>query len=375
MASTPLHYDLYAAFGWEPPQFAHVSLLADENKAKLSKRSSTGLVLDVRGMREQENVLPVALCNFLALLGWSNPQKDDLKDMQSLISDFDLKFTKGNTIVRTEKLWYLQKMHVAKICSEASTGISTSGHKFEEIVDQILPSASLLCSSTPDIAMFSSGLVNADAAIRAQCRRVLLVDPKAYRTPHQYVNQRNQYFFTYDRSRVPDEPDANSEERPGVRRNDLRSFTNDFIQSLQCSEAFNRLRPLTLAGQTDETANRMGESSCQSLLQSILCVSEEITKALDAAIRGRASPHIDFSQCDPLALQKQDALAIWMLASKQVRSEQEAQQVVEEHKRWKMGLLHFLREKLAYGQAGPNIGQVMALLGLDECRRRLAGQR
>ena len=40
MASTPLHYDIYSAFAWTPPKFAHVGLLVDQNKAKLSKRNA-----------------------------------------------------------------------------------------------------------------------------------------------------------------------------------------------------------------------------------------------------------------------------------------------------------------------------------------------
>jgi glutamyl-tRNA synthetase len=372
MASTPLHYDLYTAFGWEPPQFAHVSLLADENKAKLSKRSSSGLVLDVRGMREQESILPVALCNFLALLGWSNPQKDDLKDMQSLIRDFDLKFTKGNTIVRTEKLWYLQKMHVAKICSEASAGSPPADHQFEAIVDQILPFALRLCLEIPDRAMFAVGSANADSVVRAQCRRILLVDPKAYRTPTQYVKERNHYFLTFDHSRVPSEPKSDDEAFPGVQRHDLWSFMNDFIQSLPFSEAFRHLPALDPAGQTTEIPLDGSESSCSSLLRSILRASEDIWRALDTAVRQKASPQIDFSQCDFSAVKGRDALGQWLIASGQASSEEGAKQVLDEQKRWNMAILHLLRDNLAYGQPGPNIGQVMAVLGLRECRRRLA---
>jgi glutamyl-tRNA synthetase len=372
MASTPLHYDLYTAFGWEAPQFAHVSLLADENKAKLSKRSSSGLVLDVRGMRDQENILPVALCNFLALLGWSNPQKDDLKDMQSLIRDFDLKFTKGNTIVRTEKLWYLQKMHVAKICSDASAGRSPQDHLFEEIVDQILPSALRLCSEFPDHAMFAVGNAEADAVIRAQCRRILLVDSKAYKTPTQYIKERNQYFLLFDPSRVPKEPEEDYEASPSPQRHDLCSFVNDFIHSEPFSTAFGHLPALDSAHQPTEAAHSVKESSCSSLSRSILRASEDITKALDAAIWQRASPQIDFTKCDFSILKGKDALRQWLVTSGQAASEEGAKQVLAEHKRWNMAILHLLRGKLAYGQPGPTTGQVMAVLGLKECKRRLA---
>lgn len=118
MASTPLHYNIYSAFGWEPPQFAHVGLLVDQNQAKLSKRN-LDLALDVASMRDEHGVLPYTLNNFLALLGWSNPTENDVMDIEALIRNFDLKFTKGNTMVRMEKLWYLQKQHVALRCQRA----------------------------------------------------------------------------------------------------------------------------------------------------------------------------------------------------------------------------------------------------------------
>jgi glutamyl-tRNA synthetase len=146
---------------------------------------------------------------------------------------------------------------------------------------------------------------------------------------------------------------------------------NQFIQSLPFSEAFNCLPALDSADQTIETPNDIGATSCASLLRSILRASEDITSALDTAVRQRALPHIDFSQCDLSTLKGKDALGEWLVTSGQAGSGEEAKQVLDEHKRWNMAILHLLRDKLAYGQPGPSIGQVMALLGLRECRRRL----
>lgn len=82
MPSTALHVALYNAFGWTPPSFAHVGLLTDEDQNKLSKRNFD---TDVRALREKHGILPEALANFLALLGWRNPQKSDIMDMGALI--------------------------------------------------------------------------------------------------------------------------------------------------------------------------------------------------------------------------------------------------------------------------------------------------
>jgi glutamyl-tRNA synthetase len=83
MPSTPKHVSLYNAFGWEPPAFVHVGLLQDESGQKLSKRRGD---IDISHYREQ-GVLPEALTNFVALLGWSHHRKNDLMSMGELIEN------------------------------------------------------------------------------------------------------------------------------------------------------------------------------------------------------------------------------------------------------------------------------------------------
>ena len=81
---------MYNAFGWEPPVFAHVSLLTDAARRKLSKRVGSS---SIRGMRE-EGILPGALVNYLALLGWSHRLMDDFLPMADLISIVGLLMTR-----------------------------------------------------------------------------------------------------------------------------------------------------------------------------------------------------------------------------------------------------------------------------------------
>lgn len=70
--STPKHILLYEAFGWEPPRFGHIPLLVNINGKKLSKRDGDVSVEDYL----DKGYLPVALINYLALLGW-NPGSDE----------------------------------------------------------------------------------------------------------------------------------------------------------------------------------------------------------------------------------------------------------------------------------------------------------
>jgi glutamyl-tRNA synthetase len=82
MSSTPKHLAMYEAFGWSPPVFAHVGLLLDKDRQKLSKRHGS---IDVASFRDKMGVFPETLTNFVALLGWSHNESRDIMSMQDLI--------------------------------------------------------------------------------------------------------------------------------------------------------------------------------------------------------------------------------------------------------------------------------------------------
>lgn len=81
LPSTPKHLAMYQAFGWQPPNFAHVGLLVDINGNKLSKRN---MDIDVSAYRKY---LPEAVNNFVALLGWSHRNRSDVMTMEELIKN------------------------------------------------------------------------------------------------------------------------------------------------------------------------------------------------------------------------------------------------------------------------------------------------
>ncbi|KAL8706885.1 MAG: hypothetical protein Q9201_000154 [Fulgogasparrea decipioides] len=126
MSSTPKHLTLYKAFGWKAPEFAHVGLLQDSSRQKFSKRKGD---LDIRRFAD-EGIFPEALLNYVALYGWSHTNKSDVFSLSDLTNSFDLKFTKGNTVVEPHKLMYLQKKFAAKYISEG-------GREFQTIVDRV----------------------------------------------------------------------------------------------------------------------------------------------------------------------------------------------------------------------------------------------
>ncbi|MFC2017543.1 glutamate--tRNA ligase, partial [Chloroflexota bacterium] len=86
LSSTPRHLLLYKAFGFEPPQFAHLPMLLGADRAKLSKRHGAVSITEYY----KQGYLPEAMVNFLALLGWSLDDKTELLSRQELIDNFSL---------------------------------------------------------------------------------------------------------------------------------------------------------------------------------------------------------------------------------------------------------------------------------------------
>jgi glutamyl-tRNA synthetase len=97
LANTPKQVLIYEALGIEPPVFAHMPLTLDNKKAKLSKRTH-GEVVTI-GYYRRQGFLPWALCNFLALLGWSSAEGEEFFTREGLIEAFDLsRINRSNSI-------------------------------------------------------------------------------------------------------------------------------------------------------------------------------------------------------------------------------------------------------------------------------------
>lgn len=97
LANTPKQILIYKALGYKLPEFAHMSLTLDTKKAKISKRKH-GEVVTVNYYKER-GFLPWALCNFLALLGWSNPESREFFTRDELIAAFSMEgVTRSNAI-------------------------------------------------------------------------------------------------------------------------------------------------------------------------------------------------------------------------------------------------------------------------------------
>lgn len=111
LSSTPKHIILYDYFNWEKPIFAHLPLLLNPDKSKLSKRQGDVAVEDYR----EKGYLKEALINFVALLGWNYGDNKEVYEIDELIEKFSLeRVHKAGAVFNLEKLNWLNYEHLRK---------------------------------------------------------------------------------------------------------------------------------------------------------------------------------------------------------------------------------------------------------------------
>ncbi len=114
LPSTPKHILLYRAFGWQEPDFAHIPLLLNADKSKLSKRQGDVAVEDYL----KKGYLKEAVINFVAMLGWNEGEGSvqEIFSMEELIQKFDLKKVhKAGAVFDIKKLDWINGQYIKKI--------------------------------------------------------------------------------------------------------------------------------------------------------------------------------------------------------------------------------------------------------------------
>ena len=129
LPSTPKHILLYKAFEWRPPKFAHLPLLLNPDKSKLSKRQGDVVVEDYLA----KGYLPEALINFIALLGWNPDTDEEIFLLKKLIKRFSLHgIQKTGAIFNIEKLdwmngYYIRQMELGELTKKCVPFLIQSG--------------------------------------------------------------------------------------------------------------------------------------------------------------------------------------------------------------------------------------------------------
>ncbi|MCU1382824.1 MAG: gltX [Acidobacteria bacterium] len=115
ISNTPKQILLYRAAGADVPKFAHVPLILGPDKKRLSKRHGATSVTEY----EKQGYLPEAMFNFLALLGWSPGNDDEIFSREALVGAFALEgISGGNAIFNPEKLDWFNQQHIMRLAPD-----------------------------------------------------------------------------------------------------------------------------------------------------------------------------------------------------------------------------------------------------------------
>lgn len=115
ISNTPKHVLIFEALGRPVPAFAHVPLILGTDKKRLSKRHGATSVMEYA----RQGILPEALFNFLALLGWSPGNDREIFDKGDLIEAFSLGgISGGNAVFNPEKLEWFNQQHMQRLPDE-----------------------------------------------------------------------------------------------------------------------------------------------------------------------------------------------------------------------------------------------------------------
>ena len=112
LSSSPKYNRLYEAFGWDVPVYVHCPLITDESHQKLSKRSGHSSFEDLL----EQGFLTEAVVNFVALLGWSPADNQEIMSLEELVEKFDYHhMSKSPAVFDYTKLKWMNGEYIKKL--------------------------------------------------------------------------------------------------------------------------------------------------------------------------------------------------------------------------------------------------------------------
>jgi nondiscriminating glutamyl-tRNA synthetase len=115
ISNTPRQIIIQQALGFSEPIYAHLPLILNAKRAKLSKREADVAVLDYR----KKGYLPEAIVNFLVLMGWHPSHDKEIFTREELVSEFDIaRVQKAGAVFNEEKLNWLNREHMKRLSDE-----------------------------------------------------------------------------------------------------------------------------------------------------------------------------------------------------------------------------------------------------------------
>ncbi len=115
LSNTPKHIALIRALGYAEPRFAHISLILNPDRTKMSKRKSQTAITAYR----EQGYLPEAMVNFLAFLGWSPGTEEEIFTLDQLAERFELGAVhKGGAVFDQDRLDFLNGVYIRSLADQ-----------------------------------------------------------------------------------------------------------------------------------------------------------------------------------------------------------------------------------------------------------------
>ena len=139
----PLHVQIIRAFGWQEPQWVHLSVfLKPSGKGKMSKRETTQLIKDGHSIfiKDLEGLgyIPEGVVNWIALMGWSYDDHTEFFTMNDLIEKFNLaQLNPSPAAINFSKLDYFNGLHIRSLSRDdlmhrLEPYLASAGYKTDE---------------------------------------------------------------------------------------------------------------------------------------------------------------------------------------------------------------------------------------------------
>jgi glutamyl-tRNA synthetase len=165
---------IYEALDAEIPEFAHLGMILAPDRSKLSKRHGATAVSEFI----EQGYLPEAFVNFIALLGWSPSDGQEIKSLSEIIADFDInRLSSSNSIFEFDKLnWmngqYIRSLPVVEILERAKFYLKDfdlseyNQAQLERIVEVVREPLTLLSEISDAVSYFFGENINIDSEIQ-----------------------------------------------------------------------------------------------------------------------------------------------------------------------------------------------------------------
>lgn len=191
ISSTPKHVVLYQAFGWQAPEWAHMPLLRNKDKSKISKRKNP-VSLDYY---RDAGILPEALRNFLGLMGWSIAADREKFTLEEMIRAFNLDdVSTGEPVFDLVKLIDLNGQYIRELPAPEVVARLAEWRLSQTFVSRVVPLVHERMKTLADFMGQADFFFTGDLDLKPMAEQLV---PKG-RTPQEIADVLDEYITRVD---------------------------------------------------------------------------------------------------------------------------------------------------------------------------------